>query len=171
MVLSSWSTTSIEEVAEASGRGLRWFQLYVYKDRELTRSLVRRAEREGFKAVVLTVDTPVLGTRLADARNKFNLPSHLTLANFTGTQAQSSLVVKDEGSGLHHYTLSLIDPKLAWETVDWLCSVTKLPVLLKGILTAEDAREAVRHNIQGIIVSNHGGRQLDGVPATVSLFT
>ncbi len=160
MVLSSWSTTSMEEVAEANGGGLRWYQLYVYEDRELTGRLVHRVERAGYKAIVLTVDTPVVGKRLADARNKFNLPSHLSLANFTRSQAQSSLVTKNP-----HYTMS---PRLTWDTVDWLCVVTKLPVILKGILTAEDAREAVRHQVQGILVSNHGGRQLDGVPATVS---
>ena len=167
MIVSSWSTTNIEDVAKASGTGLRWFQLYVYKDKVLTRELVSRAERVGYKAIVLTVDTPILGRRLADTRNRFSLPSHLSLANFTGKTEGSALIVKEHSSGLQQYTAKLIDPSLTWETVDWLCDITKLPVLLKGILTAEDALEAVKHNIKGIIVSNHGGRQLDGVPATV----
>ncbi len=166
--MSSWSTTSIEEVAKAGGHGLRWFQLYVFKDREITRGFVLRAESAGCKALVLTVDSPLIGRRLADKRNVFNLPPPLNLANFTNTPAQAALVVKNPELTVHHYTMDLIDPRVTWEDVDWLCGLTKLPVLLKGILTAEDAREAVRHNIQGIIVSNHGGRQLDGVPATVS---
>ena len=171
MMLSSWSTTSIEDVAEASGSGgLRWFQLYVYRDREVTRSLVERAEQAGYKAIVVTVDTPVVGQRLADARNRFSLPPHLHLANFSSTTPQSSLASDStsEGSSLHKYTTEMLDPSLTWEGIDWIRGMTRLPVLLKGILTAEDAREALKHDVQGIVVSNHGGRQLDGVPATVS---
>ena len=166
MILSSLSTTSIEDVAQASGNGLRWFQLYIYKDKQITKDLVLRAERAGYKALVVTVDTPVLGKRLADCRDKFNLPPYLSLANFSGTSVASSLV-RGEGSGLYNYTTALFDTSLTWEAIHWLREVTKLPILLKGILTAEDTREALKHNIQGIIVSNHGGRQLDGVPATV----
>ena len=168
MVLSSWSTTNIEDVAEASGSGLRWFQLYVYRDRQLTRELVLRAEKTGYKALVITVDTPIVGRRLPDARNRFNLPKHLSLANFSNVQAQSSLITKEHDSGLHQYTSAMIDPSLSWKTIDWLRGVTKLPMILKGILTAEDTEEALKHDIQGILVSNHGARQLDGVPATVS---
>ncbi len=168
MTLSSWSTVSIEQVSEAyEDSGLRWFQLYVYRDRALTKSLVQRAERAGYKALVLTVDTPLLGQRLADVKNRFTLPPHLKLANFTNFRA-SNLRTEKQDSGLHLYTQSLIDPTLSWETVDWLRGITSLPIVLKGIVTREDAEEALRHNVQGIIVSNHGARQLDGVPATVS---
>ncbi len=168
MTLSSWSTASIEEVARATGdTGLRWFQLYVYRDRALTKSLVQRAEKVGYKALVLTVDTPVLGRRLADVENRFTLPPYLKLANFSAFQS-SNLQTDKQDSGLHLYTQSLIDPTLSWETVDWLRGITSLPIVLKGIVTREDAEEALRHNVQGIIVSNHGARQLDGVPATVS---
>ena len=169
MILSSWSTTNIEDVAKASNGGLKWFQLYVYRDKALTRELIYRAERGGYKALVLTVDTPVLGRRLSDTRNRFNLPSNLSLANFTDATVGSSLITTEHSSGLQQYTARLIDPGLTWETLDWLRSITQLPILLKGILTAEDALEALKHDIQGIIVSNHGGRQLDGVPATVSV--
>ena len=169
MTLSSWSTTSIEDVARAGGpKGLRWFQLYVYNDKEITKSLIQRAERAGYKALVITVDTPVLGKRLVDARNHFNLPSHLTLANFDDTKIAASLKAVDDDSFLLRYTQKLIDPGLTWETVRWAQGVTKLPVLVKGVLTAEGALEAVKNGVQGIIVSNHGARQLDGVPATVS---
>ena len=151
MALSSSSTTSIEEVAAASGAaGLRWFQLYVYKDRELTRQLVERAERSGYKAIVLTVDNPVLGSgQIAEARIKFKLPQHIASSRLTS--------LEDE-----------CDPSLCWKDISWLQTLTSLPIVLKGIVTREDAVEALKHDIQGIVVSNHGGRQLDGVPATVS---
>lgn len=174
MMLSSWSTTSMEEVAAACGRqGLRWFQLYMYKSQKVTTDLIERAERAGYKALVVTVDTPVLGRRLVDARNKFNLPPHLSLANFSALQEDSKeateLVMKTHDSGLSQYTKELIDDSLDWSRVDWVCRLTRLPVILKGILTGEDAKEAVRHGVKGIVVSNHGARQLDGVPATVRL--
>ena len=169
MVLSSWSTISIEEVAEASGSGLRWFQLYVYRDRQLTKELVLRAERAGYKALVITVDTPIVGKRLVDERNRFDLPKHLTLPNFIDALPRSTVTTKEHHSELHQYAAEIMDPSLNWNTIDWLRGVTKLPIILKGILTAEDTEEAIKHNIQGILVSNHGGRQLDGVPATVSI--
>ena len=168
MTLSSWSTTSLEEVSKANRDGLRWFQLYVYNDLELTKHLVKRAEAAGYKALVLTVDTPVLGCRLADAKNNFSLPPHLSMGNFLSGTSQSFLKTESPGSGLGQYVKALISPKVTWESVDWLQSITSLPIVLKGILRPEDAREALKHNIQGILVSNHGGRQLDSVPATVS---
>ena len=153
--LSSWSTTSIEEVAEHNGsHSLRWFQLYVYKDNNLTIELVRRAEREGFKALVVTVDTPESGLRFAEKRNKFSLPPHIKLANFSDRNSRSLL---------SSWGISL----LVWDGIDWLRSITRLPIVLKGILRADDAREAMKHDIQGILVSNHGARQLDTVPAAV----
>ena len=168
MILSSWSTTSLEEVAEAGSReGLRWFQLYIYNDKELTLQLVKRAEAAGYQALVLTVDTPELGRRLNDVRHNFSLPPHLRLANFSAELVQASLGSEQSGSALFHYTKALINSGLTWKSVDWLRSVTKLPIVLKGILTTEDTREALKHDIQGILVSNHGARQLDGVPATV----
>ncbi len=170
MTLSSWATTSMEEVARASnGTGLRWFQLYVYRDRELTTNLIHRAEKAGYQALVITVDTPILGRRIADTRNGFTLPPHLKMANFnkTTSEAASHLVATSEESALHRYTKDLIDPSLSWDSIAWLVKETHLPVLLKGILTGEDAKIAVSHGVKGIIVSNHGARQLDGVPATV----
>ena len=161
MMLSSYSTTSIEDVAAASGSGLRWFQLYVLTDKDLTRDFILRAERSGYKAIVVTVDTPVGGR--ANARNSFNIPPHLSLENFSNAGLESAR--KD---AMYARTSDLIDHILTWETIDWIRRITRLPILLKGILTAEDAEEALKHDVQGIIVSNHGARQLDGVPATVS---
>jgi len=168
MTLSSWATTSIEEVAQANGSGLRWFQLYIYRDKSVTMDLIRRAEHAGYRALVVTVDTPILGRRLADSRNKFNLPGHLKLANFSTQSVQSSVGTQQKSeSGLYKYTQALLDPKLTWDTITWVKSFTKLPVIVKGILTGEDAKLAVQHGVDGIMVSNHGARQLDGVFATV----
>ena len=170
MTLSSWSTTSMESIAEANGDGLRWFQLYIYNDFKLTRHLVKRAEAAGYKALAVTVDTPELGTRLADVKHNFSLPSHLQMGNFTHGTSQSSMKSSSGsgGSGLGQYVKTLISPKITWESIDWLRSITSLPIVLKGILRPDDAKEALKHDIQGILVSNHGGRQLDTVPATVS---
>ncbi len=167
MTLSSWSTTSVEDVAIANGEGLHWFQLYIYKDLELTRQLVKRAEAAGYKAIAVTVDTPVLGSRLADVRYDFTLPSHLLMGNFNYGTSQSTMSTSTHGSGLGQYVKKLVSPSITWESIDWLRSITSLPIILKGILRPDDAREALKHDIQGIMVSNHGGRQLDTVPATV----
>lgn len=161
MVLSSWTSTPVSEVAQAGQGGLQWFQLYVLKDRQLTKELVKEAERAGFKALVLTVDTPESSRRPVDIRNQFRLPKHVTCAAI----AQLSKFKVD--GEVHHLISSVVDSTLSWATVDWLRSVTSLPIVLKGILTAEDALEALKHDIQGILVSNHGGRQLDGVLAAV----
>ena len=160
MTLSSWSTTSIEDVAQAGG--LRWFQLYIYSNREVTRDLIERAERAGYKAVMVTIDTPIVGQKWADLRNKFSLPPHLHLGIFDETKLG---FVQDGRASLYD---ELIDSRLTWQDITWVQSITKLPVLVKGVLTAENALEAVQHGVQGIVVSNHGGRQLDGTPATVS---
>ncbi|XP_053680555.1 uncharacterized protein LOC128731456 [Anopheles nili] len=162
--LSTISTSSIEEVAEATPATPKWFQLYIYRDRQLTESLVRRAERAGFRAIVLTVDAPVFGLRRADMRNKFSLPPHLTMANFVG---KASSIRSQGGSGINEYIAEQLDPALSWEDVKWLVAFTKLPVIVKGILTREDAIIAADLGVQGIFVSNHGARQLDSVPASI----
>ncbi|XP_053143402.1 2-Hydroxyacid oxidase 1 isoform X1 [Hemicordylus capensis] len=170
MMLSSWATSSIEEVSQAAPKAICWLQLYIYKDREVTRSLVQRAEKSGYKGIFLTVDTPFLGKRLDDVRNKFQLPPHLRMKNFeTNDLAFSSEKGYGENSGLSVYVAEAIDPSINWEDVKWLRGLTSLPVVAKGILRADDAREAVKHGVDGILVSNHGARQLDGVPATIEV--
>ncbi|KAF7121293.1 hypothetical protein RHSIM_Rhsim13G0114900 [Rhododendron simsii] len=164
MTLSSWATSSVEEVA-STGPGIRFFQLYVHKDRNVVAQLVRRAERAGFKAIALTVDTPRLGRREADIKNRFTLPPHLTLKNFEGLDLGK--IDKTDDSGLASYVSSQIDRSLNWKDVEWLQTITHLPILVKGVLTAEDARLSVQAGAAGIIVSNHGARQLDYVPATI----
>ncbi|KAL6991488.1 Cytoplasmic glyoxalase II [Sarracenia purpurea var. burkii] len=165
MILSSWTTSSVEEVA-STGPGVRFFQLYVNKDRNVVAQLVRRAERAGFKAIALTVDTPRLGRREADIKNRFALPPHLTLKNYEGLDLGK--IDKTDDSGLASYVANQTDRSLSWKDVKWLQTITHLPILVKGVLTAEDARLAVQAGAAGIIVSNHGARQLDYVPATIS---
>ncbi|XP_067421424.1 2-Hydroxyacid oxidase 1 [Emydura macquarii macquarii] len=170
MMLSSWATSTIEEVAQAAPDGLRWLQLYIYKDRKVTRSLVQRAEIAGYQGIFVTVDTPFLGKRFDDVRNKFQLPPHLRMKNFdTNDLAFSSEKGYGENSGLAVYVAQAIDPSITWEDIKWLRGLTSLPIVAKGILRADDAREAVKHGVNGILVSNHGARQLDGVPATIDV--
>uniref|UniRef100_A0A1D1ZD49 (S)-2-hydroxy-acid oxidase n=1 Tax=Anthurium amnicola TaxID=1678845 RepID=A0A1D1ZD49_9ARAE len=165
MTLSSWATSSVEEVA-STGPGIRFFQLYVYKNRNVVAQLVRRAERAGFKAIALTVDTPRLGRREADIKNRFTLPPHLTLKNFEGLDLGK--MDKTNDSGLASYVAGQIDRSLSWKDVKWLQTITTMPILVKGVMTAEDTRLAIQAGAAGIIVSNHGARQLDYVPATIS---
>jgi len=172
MTLSSWSTTALEEVASAAPQGLRWFQLYVYKDRVVTLDLVKRAERAGYKALAVTVDTPVLGRREADIKNRFSLPSHLTMGNFTksgGAHADGTKSAGTTGSGLASYVSSLIDKTLTWDDIAWLRRNTRLKIVVKGVMTAEDAVLSVKHGVDAIWVSNHGARQLDTAPATIEV--
>ena len=131
--------------------------------------LVQQAERLGVKALVVTVDTPVLGKRVASIRNHFS-PPKTTLPLFKGIKFEQT--GSEDTPGFFQYIhTKLKNPSQSWQDLDWLRSCTQLPIILKGILTAEDAKEALKHNVQGIIVSNHGGRQLDGVPATVRFLT
>jgi len=163
-ILSTLSTCSLEEVAAAAPDTIKWFQLYIYKDRDLTMSLIRRAEKSGYKAIVLTVDAPVFGIRYKDIRNGFSLPSHLRLGNFPDKLSE---INKTDGSGLTAYVMSLFDDRLVWDDVKWLKSVTDLPIIVKGILSAADAKIAADLGCDGVFVSNHGGRQLDTSPATI----
>lgn len=176
--MSTLATASIEEVAaSAPADTLKWFQLYIYKDRSLTESLVRRAEAAGFTAIVLTVDVPVFGVRRTDVRNRFTLPAGISLQNFNGIgngtqdgfRSANGAAFKDDGSGVQKYANDQFDATLTWRDVQWLMAFTRLPVLLKGILTAEDAVLAADLGCAGVIVSNHGARQLDTVLASVSI--
>jgi isopentenyl diphosphate isomerase/L-lactate dehydrogenase-like FMN-dependent dehydrogenase len=148
MCLSTASTTRPAEVAAAAQDAARWFQVYVFEDRSETEALIAEAVENGFSALVLTVDTPYLGRRERDIRIDFRIPEHLN-------------VVGDIfGGGF--------DAALSWRDLEWLAGY-KLPVVVKGILTAEDARLACEHGAAAVVVSNHGGRQLDGVPATLDV--
>jgi isopentenyl diphosphate isomerase/L-lactate dehydrogenase-like FMN-dependent dehydrogenase len=165
MVVSTIASTRLEDVAETGVE--RWFQLYVFRDRELTGNLVKRAHVAGYGAIVLTVDTPQLGTRLRDERNRFHLPPDVGLANLIGAELPAEDERGRPGSGLSHFFAGEHDASLSWRDLPWVRSLSPLPLVLKGIVTAEDARLAVEAGVDAIIVSNHGGRQLDGAPASI----
>ena len=156
----------MEDIIEASGSGLNWLQTALYTDRDIVLQLIQQGERLGVKALVVTVDMPLLGKRVASIRNHFSPPGKMAFAMFKDIKFEQT--ASEDGLAFFH---RLINPNQSWQDLDWLRSCTQLPIILKGILTAEDAKEALKHNIQGIMVSNHGGRQLDGVPATVRVLT
>lgn len=151
-----------------------WYQLYVYKDRSITTDLIRRAEAAGYKAIVLTIDTPQFGVRESDVHNRFTLPPHLQLANFTEGRGRSmtaggstGTASGSSGSNLAAYSSSMFDATVSWKDIAWLRSITRLSLIVKGVLTAEDAELACEQCVDAIIVSNHGARQLDSVSATI----
>ena len=176
MVVSTLATASLEEVATTGVA--RWFQLYVQKDRGLTRELIDRAVAAGYTAIVLTVDTPFIGIRYRELRDRFELPAGLTLANFgEALTAGGSGAGTNSASGLRAFS-EQFDQTLHWGDLEWLCDLcagagsgsgagSGLPVVAKGILTGTDARRSVDAGVAGVVVSNHGGRQLDGDPGTL----
>jgi 4-hydroxymandelate oxidase len=162
--VSTLSNVPLETLADVS-TGPLWFQLYVYRDRGVTEALVRRAEAAGYEALVLTVDAAEIGTREGDHRHGFHLPNGLRAANLTA--AGLDTIPQDaNGSGLNDYVRRLLDPSLTWADVDWLSSLTKLPIVIKGLIRSDDARRAYDHGAAAVVVSNHGGRQLDTAPST-----
>ena len=174
-ILSSLSNTAMEVVfaeppslgygaTEAAARSPRWFQLYIYKDRGITQELVQRAERAGAEAIVLTVDAPGLGTRERDSRNRFRLPDGLAVENLA--PLGKGEMPKVAGSGLAAYVRHNFKSDLGFDDLDWLCGCTRLPVVIKGVCRGADARRAAEHGAKAVVVSNHGGRQLDTAPAT-----
>ncbi|KAM0716909.1 hypothetical protein Q7P37_006761 [Cladosporium fusiforme] len=195
MGLSSFATKTLEEVAEASAPNPNVLQLYLFEDREHSMKLIQRAKKAGFKAVFLTVDTPFLGRRNLELRNQFKLPPHLKVANFAEDQEpalQDETIDGEENtpnrpagpskpgqiedgkwispSGPVTFHSHAANPTLNWERdVAWLQEVCKpeMEVWVKGIATGEDALLAVHHGVDGIVVSNHGGRQLNGALATL----
>jgi 4-hydroxymandelate oxidase len=166
MVLSTLATTSMEDVASVRSQTPQWFQLYVHRDRGLTRALVERAHAVGFQALCLTVDAPVLGKREKDTHNQFVLPSDMELANFSRL-AHLEIPYQPGESGLFAYFLEQLNPALTWSDLEWLQSLSPLPLMVKGILRGDDAIRAVEHGAKAVMVSNHGGRQLDGAIASI----
>ncbi|ORU91621.1 MAG: alpha-hydroxy-acid oxidizing enzyme [Cycloclasticus sp. symbiont of Bathymodiolus heckerae] len=165
MICSTMSNYPIEDITATTNTDV-WLQLYVYKDKEATLALIDRAKNAGCKAIVITVDAPFLGHRERDVRNQFQLPDHLHMSNLHAL-GHGKLPDKEGHSGLAHYFDSLIDKSLTWRDIKWLKEHANMPIYLKGILHPEDASLAVEYGIDGIIVSNHGGRQLDGSIASI----
>lgn len=147
-VVSSFTTTPIDAIAQVATQPL-WFQLYVRDDREFTKALIQQAEGLGFQALCVTVDTPVAGARNREQRVNFGLPDDILAPYMINPGAQKK--------------------PLTWKDIEWIQSFTKIPVLLKGILNPEDAELAIQSGASGIVVSNHGGRNLDTVPATIEV--
>jgi isopentenyl diphosphate isomerase/L-lactate dehydrogenase-like FMN-dependent dehydrogenase len=160
MCLSTFSSVSPAELAGAAPGAPQWFQLYCSRDRGFTEQLVSAVAEAGFRALVVTVDVPVAGRRERDLRTAFALPEDLPTPNLP-----SKVGRKDFQAAVS----SIVDTTLTWRDLEWLRSMSSLPLVVKGVLTAEDAVLAAEHGAAGIIVSNHGGRQLDGVPASLDV--
>lgn len=163
LVVSTQAGQPIEQIATAAP-GAPWFQLYIQPDRAFTEWLVARAEGSGYRALVLTVDAPVSGVRNAEARAGFALPPHIHAVNLEGLRSPPP-----SGEGALLFGTPLLESIPNWQDVTWLRSRTRLPILLKGIVDPEDARRALDCGVDGLVVSNHGGRTLDGVPAAIDL--
>lgn len=158
LVLSSGTHTAIEDVIAAGGRPV-WYQLYVLKDRSLTQALVERVQAAGATALCVTVDSPLDGPRYRQQRLKLEIPPGVTYPHLAGVREPASV-----------QTLERVEPaNLTWKDIEWLRSITRVPLLLKGIMTPEDAQLGLAAGADGIIVSNHGGRCLDTVPATIEV--
>lgn len=166
MVLSTLSNTSVEDVASVLTQPL-WFQLYIEKDRGATKALVERTEAAGCRALVLTVDTPLLGRRERDIRNQFHMLPGLSAPHIRVTNSGALSEPIASASALGTYVNTQWDSSISWKDLEWLQSVTKLPILIKGVVRGDDAATALNHGASGVIVSNHGGRQMDAAVTTV----
>ncbi|KOX21728.1 2-hydroxy-acid oxidase [Saccharothrix sp. NRRL B-16348] len=162
-VLGMLGAEPIEDVAAAGGA--HWLQLYWLKDRQVVADLLRRAEGVGCRAVVLSVDVPVMGRRVRDLRNGFALPPGMRPVNIGGDVGER----RAGDSAVARHTSAVFDPSLKWSDLDWIKEHTRLPLVLKGILSPEDARQAVESGVDGLVVSNHGGRQLDGAVPSLDI--
>lgn len=164
IVVSTSSSVSLEDIATV-GPELRWFQVYCYKDRSITRHLLERAQASGYAAICLTVDAPRHGQRLRNLRNQFSIPSHIRRANFEGINDE----LLGRNADLTTHIRENHDASLSWRDIEWMKSVSRLPLVLKGILDPDDAVLAAEAGVAGIVVSNHGGRQLDGTPPSITV--
>jgi isopentenyl diphosphate isomerase/L-lactate dehydrogenase-like FMN-dependent dehydrogenase len=162
MCVSTLATATAREVAAAAPDAPRWFQLYVLRDRGVTHALVDEAVACGYRALVVTVDAPRAGRRERDLRSLFAVPPGIDMPGVSAAAGHSAGLTPAD-------FFSLVDASLTWKDLEALVEAVDLPVLLKGVHTAADARLAVQHGAAGIVVSNHGGRQLDGVPAGIDL--
>lgn len=161
-ITSTYASCTLEDIVAAAPGGFRWFQLYVQPDWEFNKRLVQRAEALGFKALVITIDAPAIGNRRQNTRNQLNLEAKIMLKDLRSPGERNSTLSAPT---------SFPSTSFCWDELSLFQSMTRLPIILKGILTKEDAELAVKHNVQGILVSNHGGRQLDGVPASIDALT
>lgn len=166
LMLSALSSCLIEDIARTGAK--IWFQLYWMSERSAVEQLVGRAEAAGSTALVVTLDVPILGRRLRDVRNQFALPADVMAANLTGGATSTAHRARVGESALAAHTTELFGPALTWSDLEWLRSRTSLPLVIKGILDPRDAARAVGIGADAVVVSNHGGRQLDGAPASIT---
>jgi isopentenyl diphosphate isomerase/L-lactate dehydrogenase-like FMN-dependent dehydrogenase len=159
MCLSSFATARPSDLHTAAPGGRHWMQLYLFRDRGITRALLRDATESGYGAILLTADAPHAGVRERDLRSGFEVPAELRTPAIDAAVGSRSLTTRE--------VFELVDPSLSWSDLSQLVDETELPVLLKGVMTAEDAELALEHGAAGVVVSNHGGRQLDGAPASI----
>jgi 4-hydroxymandelate oxidase len=165
-VVSIFASRRLAEIA-AAATGPLWLQLYWFRQRAVLVELIRQAEQLGFGAIVLTADTPRVGRRLRDLRNGFAVPPGITAVNVDPSLMASAYRPRPGESAIERHSREQFDASVTWADLAWLREQTSLPVVLKGVLTAEDARLAVAHGMAAVVVSNHGGRQLDGSPASL----
>ncbi len=164
MCLSTFATTSPTDVSAAAPGAPRWLQLYCFRDEGVTRSLIEEAISAGYRAIAVTVDAPLPGRRERDLRTSFAVPEDINVPAMAAAVGQTRPMTIFEAFGL-------LDPALGWEDLERIASHSALPVLVKGVMTGSDARLAAEHGAAGIVVSNHGGRQLDAVPATIDVLS
>jgi 4-hydroxymandelate oxidase len=163
LIVSSYASTAIEEIAKNATQPL-WFQIYAHPDQGVTRELISRGQAAGCRAFCLTVDSPVFGARNREARDRFCLPPGIYAEHFRSLDPKSAKAGHVLSEGIYG---TMTDSSMTWKTIDWLRSLTSVPILLKGVLSPQDASLAGERGIAGIIVSNHGGRNLDTAPATI----
>lgn len=167
-VVSIFASRLLAEIA-AAATGPLWLQLYWLRERRVLVELIRQAEELGFGAIVLTADTPRVGRRLRDLRNGFAVPAGIAAVNVDPAVMASAGQARPGESAIERHSREQFDQAVGWADLGWLREQTSLPVVLKGVLTAEDARLAVTHGVSAVVVSNHGGRQLDGAPASLDV--
>ncbi|XP_070566201.1 2-Hydroxyacid oxidase 2-like [Ptychodera flava] len=168
MIMGAFSGKSLEEIAAVRPKSIKWQNVYTWRDREVTKDMIARAERAGFKAIVISVDVPVLGMK----RRPTKLGGQAMMRTLQKFGNLDKYIGKDLGIG-EDVPPELATPCLTstWKDIAWVKTMTRLPIILKGIMTIEDALLAAEHKVQGIVVSNHGGRQLDGVPASIDVLS
>jgi isopentenyl diphosphate isomerase/L-lactate dehydrogenase-like FMN-dependent dehydrogenase len=159
MCLSSLTSIRPAEVAAAAPGGKRWMQIYLFRDRGVTRAMVEEATEAGYEALLLTVDAPYAGRRERDLRTGFQVPAEIRAPAIEAAVGHRSLTTAE--------VFGLVDPSITWRDLERICGEFDLPVLVKGLVTGEDAALAVERGAAGVVVSNHGGRQLDNAPATI----
>jgi isopentenyl diphosphate isomerase/L-lactate dehydrogenase-like FMN-dependent dehydrogenase len=166
MIVSCMASVELEEIAKETKSTL-WFQLHIFKNRQVTENLIKRATIAGYKALVVTVDMPTLGDRRRDVENQFKIPDSCLPVNLL----QENLLQRATESSILklNHTNDLLDPAVTWEDIKWLRKITNLPIILKGVLHSDDGKKSVDLGMNGIIISNHGGRQFGATVATMQV--